>query len=106
MTTFVDYAAEEIKLDEEAAKHIVKKHPETTIERIAEALADPDEVRKSQYKEETKLYYKKRINDKGKPRFTAVVVKSREDGNWIDSAMTTSKIKEGEIVYQKTEESS
>lgn len=105
MKVFKDYTAAEVKLDDEAAEHIADKHPEITSQQIAETLADPDEVRKSHHKEETSLFYKKRINERGQTRFTAVIVKSRLDGNWIDSAMTTSKVKEGELIYQKTKES-
>ena len=101
MKIFKDYNHRDIQITEEVQKKINSFHPETTEERIKDTLFSPDEVRKSNHKSGSRLYYKKRIYDKGKLRFTSVIVKERSDGHWIESAMTTAKMKKGETIYMK-----
>jgi len=90
-----------VNLGEKEEDHINDFHPEINEENIKETLLEPDEVRKSKKKVDTKIYWKKRLNRFGKTRYTGVVVKNRADGKWIDTAYTTSRIKKGDLIYPK-----
>lgn len=96
-----DYRGKDITLSALALEHIQLLHPEIVIDFIKEALSDPVEVRKSTQKDCTLLYYAVRIRTEKKIRYTCVVVKERRDGCFIDTAMTSSNMKKGEVVYQK-----
>ena len=101
--TFKDYADEEIVMSDETwDEHISQKHPEITKEQIRDVLANPDKVCISQRKE--KLNHRQYHqgpwkNPEGKDRFWKVVVKVCDDGNWISTAMTTSRINCGEVLF-------
>jgi hypothetical protein len=92
---FVDFAGMRILLSTDSERHIVESHPEIRIDELRRALGDPDEVRRSTHRNTTVLYY--RI--KAARRYTCVVVKVCSDGNFIASAMTTTKPKTGEVIY-------
>jgi hypothetical protein len=95
MKKFVDYNGAEVLLSKETKTHICLVHSEIDFDQIRSALSDPDEVRKSSYRSSSVLYY--RI--KSAKRFVCVVVKSCPDGQFISSAMTTTKPKTGEVIY-------
>ncbi len=95
MRKFVDYNAAQILLSKETEQHIRLVHSEIDFEQIRSALSDPDEVRKSSYHSSSVLYYRV----KSAKRFVCVVVKSCSDGQFISSAMTTTKPKTGEVIY-------
>jgi hypothetical protein len=92
---FVDFAGKLVLLSTDSEKHIAQSHPEIRLDELRRALVDPDEVRRSTYRDTTVLYY--RI--KASRRYTCVVVKICADGNFIASAMTTTKPKTGEVIY-------
>ena len=99
---FVDYQNVEILLSEESEAHIHFAHPEITIEQITNTLANPDEVRKSQSGKEAKLYYQLKAKVADGVRYICVVVKiTSSQEELIVSAMTTSGIKDGEIIFRK-----
>ena len=95
MRRFVDYSGVQIMLSEATERHIAAIHAEINSALIRMALADPDEVRKSSYHASSFLYYRV----KASKRFVCVVVKSCPDGQFISSAMTTTKPKTGEVIY-------
>lgn len=99
--SFSDCWNNTIRLSFESWEHIQKAHPEITHEHIAEALVEPDEVRRSRYKENVILYYRLKVKEGGKQRFSVVVVKSTKKGYFIMTAMTVSGVKKGQIVYQR-----
>ncbi len=80
-----------------AFEHISEAHPEISLKDIKEALRDPDEVRMSSYKDDSELYYVL----KTKQRYICVIVKICEDGNFISTALTTTKPKVGRIIYKQ-----
>lgn len=94
---FFNYKRQRIVLGDATYEHISEVHPEVTLEQIKSALEDPDEVRKSSYKENSELYYLLRTNKK----FTCVVVKICPDGNFISTALTTERPKVGRVIYRK-----
>ena len=102
MKRFVDFQKIEVFLSEESEEHIYFAHPEITLEQISMALADPDEVRRSQSRKEAKLYYQLKTKDQDTERYICVVVKvtSRQE-ELIVSAMTTSGLKGGEVIFKK-----
>ncbi len=95
MKLLVDYKGDFISFSKGSELHIAECHPEITLAYIRIALKDPDEIRISSYRNSSILYYRK----KSSKRFICVVVKVCEDGNFISSAMTTSKAKSGEVIY-------
>ena len=72
-------------------------HSEVSLGDIETALKNPDEVRTSSYKDNGELYYLL----KTKKRYICVVVKICDDGNFISTAMTTTKPKVGQLIYKK-----
>ena len=94
---FTNYKKQRIVLGDATYEHISEIHPEVTLGHIKLALEDPDEVRKSSYKENGKLYYLRRTSR----RFTCVIVKICSDGNFISTALTTEKPKVGRVIYKK-----
>ena len=89
-------------MSEESEAHIHFAHPEITLHQIQDTLAHPDEVRKSQSGKEAKLYYQMKAKSAGATRYICVVVKiTVKQEELIVSAMTTSGIKDGDIIYRK-----
>lgn len=64
---------------------------------ISDCLKNPDEVRRSKTNTKSELYYLLRLHQ----RYTCVVVKRCPDGDFISTAMTTTKPKFGEIIYTR-----
>lgn len=94
---FQNFKKQRVTLGDGAHEHIMEVHPEISLEGIKSALEDPDEVRVSSYRESSELYYLKRT----KQRYTCVVVKVCSDGNFISTALTTTRPKEGRVIYKK-----
>lgn len=104
---FLDYAGRTIQLTAEQLEHIQAGHPEVTIDEMREALLNPDEVRKTKVQSPlskclSQLFY--RLRTKDPDRYTVVVVKFCEDGNFVSTAYTGEKLKDGETVFKKEEE--
>lgn len=95
--SFTNYKKRRIILGGGAFEHISEVHPEVSLEDIRVALNDPDEVRMSSYKEDSELYYLL----KTQRRYICVIVKVCRDGNFISTALTTTKPKSGRVIYRK-----
>ncbi len=98
----LDYQGRTVELSDETWKHIQDAHPEVTIEDIKQALVDPVEVRRSQYKENAELFYHLKSREP-KIRYRLVVVKILAQGCFVSTTMTTSQTKKGEVLYKKPE---
>ncbi|HSW69184.1 MAG TPA: PBECR2 nuclease fold domain-containing protein [Gammaproteobacteria bacterium] len=98
--SFINYKKQKIILGEGAFEHIFEAHPEVSLKDIEMALKNPDEVRMSSYKNDSELYY----TFKTKNRYICVIVKICKDGNFISTALTTTKPKAGRILYKKEAE--
>jgi len=96
-----DYRGRSIELADATWEHIRESHPEITLEDIRSVLADPLEVRKSPRQSFIELFYQAKAHPEGKPRFRVVVVKVRDDGMFISTAMTATTMKSGQTVYRK-----
>lgn len=97
MKEFSNYRHQKIKLSKDTWLHIQEAHSEIEIKQISECPQDPDEVRASRKNPRSELYYLLRLTQ----RYTCVVVKKCPDGNFISTALTTTKPKIGELIYQK-----
>lgn len=93
MKEFENFCGEKINLSNETLKHI----KEIRIPFIRDTLSSPDEVRKSSKKDNSELYYLMKKEN----RYICVVVKICKDGNFISTALTTSRPKIGVVVYRK-----
>jgi hypothetical protein len=98
--SFINYKKQRIILGDGAFEHICEAHPEVSLEDIKATLKDPDEVRMSSHKDDSELYYLFKI----KRRYICVIVKICEDGNFISTALITTKPKVGRLIYQKRPE--
>ena len=97
MKIFENYRKEKVFLSVSSLAHIKKIHPEIQMMDIRRTLEDPSEVRRSTRSSESELYYLA----KKRQRYICVVVKNCSDGNFISTALTTSKPKLGFLVYRK-----
>jgi len=95
--SFKNYKRQRIILGDGTFEHISEVHPEVSLDDIKLALKNPDEVRMSSYKNNSELYYVL----KTKRRYICVIVKNCEDGNFISTALTTTKPKIGHVIYKK-----
>lgn len=95
--SFINYKKQRIILGDGAFEHISQAHPEVSLNNIKTALKNPDEVRMSSYKDDSELYYVL----KSKRRYICVIVKICEDGNFISTALTTTKPKVGRVIYKR-----
>ena len=94
---FHNFNKQRVTLGDGALEHILTAHPEISLEGIKAALEDPDEVRVSSYRNDSELYYLRRT----KQRYTCVVVRVCGDGNFISTALTTTKPKNGRIIFRR-----
>ena len=80
---------------------ILQKHPEAVdfIDRIAQILVEPDEVRRSVRDERSVLYY--RFEDVVLGGKWVVVVVKRADRNFVSTLYATDQIKSGDIIWTR-----
>ena len=97
MRVFKNYKDEECILSDAQEEHILSRHPEATPELISECLLMPMEIRKSSSLSGADLYYILKSSE----RFFCVVLKCISDGNYISTAYTTNKIKNGSVIYKR-----
>ncbi len=101
------YLKDEVELTEERERHITERHhdllPEHR-ERIAETLANPDQVRKSVRFGSVKLF-SRWYTDLRRGKHVVVVVVSELDPSerhWIIKAYIAGKLAEGEIEWRRS----
>lgn len=97
MNIFKNYKNEDCILTDEQEKHISSRHPDASLRLISNCLKDPIEVRKSSSNNISQLYY----ITKTETRLFCVVIKICNDGNYVSTAYTTSRMKAGETIYKK-----
>ncbi len=108
MTTefFCPYLDSEVELTYERELHIINRHPnlgKVYQDRIAETLADPDEVRCDVRFEDTLLFSRWYATIK-KGRYVVVAVVTDtvpEERNWIVTAYLTRRVTQGELIWTK-----
>jgi hypothetical protein len=100
------YLQEEVELTEERERHIAERHPDLLPEyreRIAETLADPDQVRKSARFGSAKLFSRWYTDLREGKHVVVVVVSEREPHarHWIITAYMARKLAPGDMEWER-----
>jgi len=100
------YLKGEVELTEERERHIAERHPDLLPEhreRVAETLADPDQVRKSIRFADARLF-SRWYTDVQRGKYVVVVVVSQLAGerHWIITAYLTRELAEGEVEWRRS----
>lgn len=101
------YLQGEVELTEARERHIVERHPELLpehTERIAETLADPDQVRKSVRFGSAKLFSRWHTDLREGKHLVVVVVSEREpqhERHWIITAYMARKLAQGALEWER-----
>jgi hypothetical protein len=101
------YLGADVELSEERERHVRNRHPDllpTHRERMIEAVADPDQVRRSARVGNAKLFSKWHTDLRGGNYVVVVVVSDpgQKTPPWIITAYIARKLKEGEIEWRKS----
>ncbi|MBI4316931.1 MAG: hypothetical protein HY675_00455 [Chloroflexi bacterium] len=101
------YLTGEVELTEERERHIAERHPDLLPEhrhRIAETLADPDQVRRSARFGSARSF-SRWYTDLRRGKHVVVVVVSELDPtmrHWIITAYVARRLAEGEIEWKRS----
>jgi len=93
---FEDYAGRELRLTDERLDHI-ERRPEMVdqLDRIAEVLLEPDEVRVSGQDESVHLYYRQYSATPVTEKFLLVVANVEVDSPFVITVFYTDRLKSG-----------
>jgi hypothetical protein len=99
---FTDFNGDQVILSANLLMAIITKHPETSafVEKIGLVLADPDEIRASNYDERCVLYYRY-SEDVLDGKWLVVVVKYLEDARYISTFYITDRMKSGAVLWTR-----
>ncbi|OGL65403.1 MAG: hypothetical protein A3J27_09250 [Candidatus Tectomicrobia bacterium RIFCSPLOWO2_12_FULL_69_37] len=100
------YLRGEVELTEERERHIAQRHPDLLPEhgrRLAETLADPDQVRRSVRFGSAKLFSRWYTDLRGGKHVVVVVVSEPGAGQrrWIITAYIARSLAEGEVEWRR-----
>lgn len=98
---FTNYLGDPVTIIWESWVHISQKHPEITLDEIKKTLLRPDFVLLSEISPQSELYFLRKSPNESKIRFSVVVVKIKDDGLWISTAMTKNKVSSGIEIYRR-----
>ena len=108
MTRFpCPYVRGEVELTAERERHIAERHPDLLPEhreRVAQTLADPDQVRRSARFGNARLF-SRWYTDVKRGKYVVVVVVSEPDAasrHWIITAYLTRRLPEGEPEWRRS----
>jgi hypothetical protein len=101
------YLGEEVELAEERERHIAENHPGLLPahgERIAETLADPDQVRRSTRAANARLFARWFEDLRGGKHVVVVVVSgpTPRHRHWIITAYLARRLAQGEIEWARS----
>jgi phage-Barnase-EndoU-ColicinE5/D-RelE like nuclease2 len=101
---FRDIRKRAIRVTDERLHHLETDHPEMAgqIARIAETLADPDQIVRSRTDTTVELFYKWYAATPVTAKFLCVVVKTLSDDPFMITAYHTDVVKRGEVLWEKT----
>ena len=104
MIHFQDIRHRAIRLTDERLHDLEADHPEMAgqISRIAETLADPDQIVRSRADATVELFYKWYTSSPVTAKFLCVVVKALADDPFMITAYHTDAVKRGEVLWEKT----
>lgn len=97
----------EVDLSDERERHIAKRHPDLLPDhrdRLANTLADPDQVRRSARFAGARLFSRWYNDLRGGKHVVVVVVSSPSAGgrHWIITAYMARRLAEGEIEWKRS----
>jgi hypothetical protein len=100
------YLEGDVALTEERERHIAERHPDLLPEhrqRIAETLANPDQVRKSVRFGSAKLFSRWYTDLRQGKHVVVVVVSEREpsERHWIITAYSARQLAQGETAWER-----
>ena len=100
------YLNAQVELTEERERHIAKRHPDLIPEhrqRIADTLADPDQVRRSTRMANARLFSRWFESVRGGKHVVAVVASESDHGGryWIITAYIARRLAPGEIEWNR-----
>ena len=107
MTRFpCPYLTGQVELSEERERHVAERHPDLLPEhreRIAETLADPDQVRGSVRFASAKLFSRWYTDIRGGKHVVVVVVSEigPSQRHWIITAYIARRLAEGDIEWRR-----
>ena len=101
------YLQSAVELTEERERHIAERHPDLLLEhheRIADTLADPDQVRRSTRLRNARLFTRWFDTVRGGKHVVVVVVTDVAASRryWVVTAYMARKLTEGEIEWTKS----
>ena len=95
-----------VELTEERELHIAEHHPDLLpyyFDAVAETLADPDQVRRSQRMEEARLFSQwYDIIKVGKHVVVVVITDTNSHRNWVVTAYLARRIAGGEVEWKRS----
>lgn len=91
-----------VRLDEERWEH-VREHPEMKdeIDRLREAVVEPDEVRRSVYDAAVWLFYRYYRKTPVTKKYLLAVVRIQNEEGFIVTAFFTDTVKKGDLVWSR-----
>ena len=96
----------EVELTDERERHIAETHPDflpAHRERIADTLADPDEIRRSGRFASARLFVRWYDDLRGGKHVVVVVVTEGASGrHWIVTAYLARKLAEGDVEWKRS----
>ena len=100
------YLKGEVEMTEERERHIAERHPDLLPEhrhRIAEALVDPDQIRRSARFGSAKLFSRWYSDLRQGKHVVVVVVSELDQGacHWVITAHITRRLTEGEVEWKR-----
>jgi hypothetical protein len=100
------YLKGEVELTEERERHIAERHPDLFPEhreRIAETLAEPDQVRRSARFGSARLFSRWYTDVRQRKHVVVVVVSELgpSERHWIITAYMARRLAEGEVEWQR-----
>jgi hypothetical protein len=96
-----NHLGQDVFLVNESWVHINEKHPEICIKMIRRTIADPDIVLMSEVNPSSEIYFLLRNTGSTKIRYIVVIVKCKNDGLWVSTAMTKNKVSGGIEIYRR-----
>lgn len=103
MLNIKDIWSRNVRLTDERLNHLETSHPEMRgqLEKIQEALSDPEKVVRSITDEKVELFYRHHRTTPVTSKFICVVVKNSVDEKFVVTAYFTDTVKRGEVLWEK-----
>ncbi|MDY6839752.1 MAG: hypothetical protein SWH78_17480 [Thermodesulfobacteriota bacterium] len=103
MEWYKDIHNRKLRMSDERREHVETDHPEMwgQMDRVREALLDPDIVVRSRADLNVELYYRHYENTPVTEKYLCVVVKAGNSDLFVITAYFTDTVKRGEVLWEK-----